>query len=193
MTFKENNKVDDVTKMVIKAIKAKRFNYNRYASVNKFHGVQVLASNKMQDDKHSEYSIEVLNADNTVAHTIKYVESIKEIYVDGELLQTVLRKDAEEWRENRKAKVEPILIKISERLQNVLDDIDKNTDGHLANLFEYCASPRFTAIGAGYSYNRGYFVQHIVDHLRDYVMRCDEGNGVYTLTQVEKMIDECRM
>lgn len=187
MYFTPGNKVDDVTKAVVKSVLAKRFNYNRFKSHNKFHGVLLHCT----ENSEQHFIIKVYGPDGKVAHTVDaYPNSIHYTQVDGELYNICFAKDNDELRANRAAVVDPLVDKVAGRLQEILDKIDSETAGHIANLFEYVASPRTTAIGTAYDYNRGHFVEMMKDHLKSRLNFPDNtGNDIYTLKQVCQMID----
>ena len=184
--FFTENKVDKVTKMAVMALYSKRFNVARYENGNKFHGFMTYVS------RHDNgYTVKIFGDTNLLAHTITTHD--KNIYVDGRLYEDIVREDLSEKEELRSAVIEPIIKKIADRLQDALCELDEKNSTKIANLFEYCAAPRQTAIGTSYSYNRGSLVRLLTDNLRRYASRCDEGNGIHTLKQVERMIDEKKM
>lgn len=192
MYFKKNNKVDEITQAVVRAIKAKRFNYARYADgKNKFRKVFLKTS---ETDK--DYVIDVYDDNGNVAHTIRVAKNLRKlVFVDGNLYEEMIQADAKEAREIRRELITPMIDKIENRVREILEKIDSDDMFQLytANLLEYCADPHRTAIGAGYSYNRGSLARLLANKLTEHAMRCDEGNGIYTLKQVCKMIDDGEM
>lgn len=193
MFFDKDNKVDEVAKSVVEAIRKNRFNFARYSKPNKFKGVVT----EVMDD----YTVVVYKADGEIAHTVNWREKAgninkREVFIDGVEISKAYESDSKEMLKRRQDIVTPLLGQIEKRLYEIVDSIvEGNGDffEHTANLLEYCASPRRTAIGEAHSYNRGHIVSLLMNHLKTYAMHCDEENGLHTMKQVVEMINSKKM